>query len=69
MISDPLRVIRTLFKNRGNTCQDVMRKNYVENIERVHGTDNLMNSIEYQQKLLESRSIAKLVIRTLGDFD
>ena len=61
MISDPLRVIRTLFKNRGNTCQDVMRKNYVENIERVYGTDNLMNSIEYQQKLLESRSIAKLV--------
>ena len=61
MLSDPFRVIRTLFKNRGNTCQEVMRKNYLENIERVHGTDNLMNSIEYQQKLLESRSIAKLV--------
>ena len=61
MLSDPFRVIRTLFKNRGNTCQEVMRKNYLENIERVHGTDNLMNSIEYQQKLLESRSIAKFV--------
>ena len=60
-LTDPLRVIRTLFKNRGNSCQEVMRKNYLENIQKKYNTDNLMNNIEYQQMLLENRSIAKVV--------
>ena len=60
-LSDPLRVMRTLFKNRGNSCQEVMRKNYLENIQKKYNTDNLMNTIEYQQMLLQNRSIAKVV--------
>ena len=35
-LTDPLRVIRTLFKNRGNSCQEVMRKNYLENIQKKY---------------------------------
>ncbi len=48
-------------EGRANTCQEEMRKNYLENIVKVYNTDNLMNDPEFQKKLLENRSIAKKV--------
>lgn len=49
-----------LLRGRLNTCQEVMRKQYLENIKRVYNTDNLMNSIEYQEMLLQNRRIARV---------
>ena len=46
------------FRNKGNTCSQVMRKEYVNNIKRIYNTDNLMEDPEYQKMLLENRSIA-----------
>lgn len=51
------KFIRSYFKNKGNTCKQVMRKIYLNNIKRTHGTDNLMDDPEYQKKLLEHRKI------------
>ena len=53
--------IKNFFRGRLNSCQEIMRKNYLENIKRVYNTDNLMNSIEYQEMLLKNRRIAKEV--------
>lgn len=56
-----LQKVLSYFKNKGNTCSDVMRKNYINNIKRTHGTDNLMADPEYNKMLLENRSIASVV--------
>ena len=53
--------IKNFFHGRLNSCQEVMRKEYLENIKRVYNTDNLMNSIEYQEMLLKNRRLAKVV--------
>lgn len=52
---------RNLFRGKLNTCQEIMRKYYLENIKKKYDTDNLMNSIEYQNMLLQNRRIAKVV--------
>lgn len=52
---------RNLFRGKLNTCQEIMRKYYLENIKKKYDTDNLMNSIEYQNMLLQNRRIAKIV--------
>ncbi len=48
-------------EGKANSCQEEMRKTYLENIRRTHNTDNLMNSIEYQEMLLSNRRIARKV--------
>ena len=60
-VKAPFVVIRTYFKNKGNSCSDIMRKEYVNNIKRVRNTDNLMNDAEYHKMLLEKKKIAKTV--------
>lgn len=55
------RKIRSIFKNKGNTCSQVMRKNYLNNINNKYKTDNLMKDPEYQKMLLENRKIADVV--------
>lgn len=60
-LSDPFRVIRTFFMNKGNSCKDVVRKNFVENATKKDGKFNYMTDAGFQKKLLASRKIAKLV--------
>ena len=49
-------------KGRMNSCQEEMRKIYLDNIRRTHGTDNLMSDISYhEEKLLPNRKIANQV--------
>ena len=54
---------RNLFRGKLNTCQEIMRKYYLENIKKKYDTDNLMNSIEYQNMLLQNRRIAKVLTK------
>lgn len=56
-----LKRVYSFFKNKGNTCDTVMRKIYLENIKRVHNTDNLMGDPEYHKMLLENRKITSVV--------
>lgn len=56
-----LNRVKNFFHGRLNSCQEVMRKQYLENIKRVYNTDNLMDDIEYQEMLLKNRRIAKVV--------
>ena len=55
------RLVRSVFLNKGNTCSQVLRKNYVNNIMRVYNTDNLMADPEYHKKLLELSPYASTV--------
>lgn len=59
--ADFMNRFRNLFRGKLNTCQEIMRKYYLENIKKKYNTDNLMNDIEYQNMLLQNRRIAKLV--------
>lgn len=59
--ADFMNRFRNLFRGKLNTCQEIMRKYYLENIKKKYNTDNLMNNIEYQNMLLQNRRIAKLV--------
>lgn len=61
ILKDPFRVLKTFIKNRGNSCKDVMRKRYVENIKRTWNTDNLMANPDYSKMLMENRRIAHQV--------
>ena len=58
---DPYRTIKTFIKNKGNSCSDIARKQYLDNIKSKHNTDNLMNSEDYQKMLLNHKKSAKKV--------
>lgn len=55
ILSDPYRVAKTFVHNKGNSCSDVARKMYLENLSAKRGTDNLMKDPEYQKVLLQSK--------------
>lgn len=58
---DPYRTIKTFIKNKGNSCSDIARKQYIDNIKSKHNTDNLMKSEDYQKMLLNHKKSAKKV--------
>ena len=61
LFKDPLRTVKTYFKNKGNSCSEVVRKKFVENSVKKVGTSNFMEMDGFQQKLLASRKISRLV--------
>lgn len=58
---DPLRTLRTYFKNKGNSCNEVMRKQFIENATKKDGIFNYAADPEYQKKMLANRKISKVV--------
>ena len=60
-LKHPGLTIKTYISNKGNSCSDIMRKEYTNNISKKYNTDNLMADPEYQQMLLTNKKIAKKV--------
>lgn len=52
--------LKNLPKGKLNTCSEIMRKIYLDNIKNTYGKDNLMDDINYQDKLLKARKIARV---------
>ena len=61
LLKDPYRTAKTFIKNKGNSCSDVARKQYIDNIRSKHNTDNLMKDEDYQKMLLNHKKSAKKV--------
>lgn len=61
LFKDPLRTLKTYFKNKGNSCSEVVRKKFVENSVNKVGTSNFMELEGFQQKLLANRKISRVV--------
>lgn len=61
LLKDPYRTAKTFIKNKGNSCSDIARKQYIDNIRSKHNTDNLMKDEDYQKMLLNHKKSAKKV--------
>ena len=61
LFKDPLRTLKTYIKNKGNSCSEIVRKNFVENSINKVGTSNFMEIEGFQQKLLANRKISRVV--------
>lgn len=61
LLKDPYRTAKTFIKNKGNSCSDIARKQYIDNIRSKHNTDNLMRDEDYQKMLLNHKKSAKKV--------
>lgn len=61
LLKDPYRTAKTFIKNKGNSCSDIARKQYIDNIRSKHNTDNLMKDEQYQKMLLNHKKSAKKV--------
>lgn len=61
LLKDPYRTTKTFIKNKGNSCSDIARKQYIDNIRSKHNTDNLMKDEDYQKMLLNHKKSAKKV--------
>ena len=53
--------MKTYIKNKGNSCSEIVRKNFVENSVNKVGTSNFMEIEGFQQKLLANRKISRVV--------
>lgn len=58
---DPMGTFKTYIRNKGNSCKEIVRKEFIENSDRKVGHHNFMAQDGFQQKLLAARKISRLV--------